>query len=155
MPGRFRREYGSGPLHLVALAASFSLAGYALLQVLDLANGLNFLLWFGAAAIAHDLVLVPLYSLMALIAYRGLGAGPGEPVRVAALNHLRIPAALSGLALLVWFPLILRLSDRYERATALSVEPYLGRWLLLTGVAFALSGLVFAVRVRRLRPPSR
>ncbi len=151
MARRFRYEYGSGPLHLVAIAASFSLAGYALLQVLDQPRSLDVVLWLGAAVVAHDLVLLPLYSLMAAIAYRGLGVARGEPVRVAALNHLRIPAMLSGLAFLVWFPLILRLSDRYERATGLQIEPYLSRWLLLTGVAFAVSGLAFAVRVRRER----
>lgn len=148
---RFRDEYGSGPLHLAVHAAAFALAGYALLQVLDLAEGLNFALWFGAAVVAHDLVLLPLYSLMAAIAYRGLDVARSDPVRIAALNHLRIPALLSGLTLLVWFPLVLRLSERYERATGLSIEPYLGRWLLLTGAAFAASALIFALRVRRLR----
>lgn len=155
MARRFRHEYGSGPLHLVAIAASFALAAYALLQILDQPRALDVVLWLGAAVVAHDLVLLPVYSLMALIAYRGLDVSSAEPVRVAALNHVRLPALLSGLALLVWFPLILGLSDRYERATALSIEPYLGRWLLLTGAAFALSAVLFAVRVRRLRARSR
>jgi hypothetical protein len=149
---RFRYEYGAGPLHLVAITASFSLAGYALLQILDRPQALDFALWFGAAVIAHDLVLLPFYSLLALIAYRGLDVSRGAPTRVAALNHVRIPAMLSGLTLLVWFPLILRLTDRYEATSGLSIEPYLGRWLLLTGVMFALSGIVFAIRVRRAHP---
>jgi hypothetical protein len=148
---RFRELYGSGPLHVVAIVASFSLAAYALLQLLDQPTGLNVALWLGAAVIGHDLVLLPLYSVLAAIAYRGLDVARGEPARVTALNHLRVPAMLSGLALLVWFPLVLRLSDRYERATALSIEPYLGRWLLLTGSLFTLSAVAFAVRVRRLR----
>ena len=155
MARRFRYEYGSGPLHLVAIAASFALAAYALLQVLDQPRALDLVLWLAAAVVAHDLVLLPVYSLMALIAYRGLDVSGGDPVRVAALNHVRLPAMLSGLALLVWFPLILGLSDRYERATGLGIEPYLGRWLLLTGAAFALSAVLFAVRVRRLRARSR
>jgi hypothetical protein len=155
MTRRFRSEYGSGPIHLVAVAASFALAAYALLQVLDQPRALDFVLWFAAAIVAHDLVLLPVYSMMAAIAYRGLQVAGGEPARVAAINHVRVPAMLSGLVLLVWFPLILGLSDRYEGATALSIEPYMGRWLLLTGVAFALSGLLFAVRVRRLRARGR
>jgi hypothetical protein len=155
MGRRFRYEYGSGPLHLVAVTASFSLAGYALIQILDLPRGLDFVLWFAAAVVAHDLVLLPVYSLMAAIAYRALDVSRGEPLRVAAINHLRIPAMLSGLALLVWFPLILGLSDRYERATALGIEPYFGRWLLLTGIAFGLSAIAFALRVRRLRARGR
>jgi hypothetical protein len=155
MVRRFRYEYGSGPLHLTAIGASFALAGYALLQILDQPQALDFVLWLAAAVIAHDVVLLPVYSLMALIAYRGLGVSEGQPVRIAALNHVRLPAMLSGLMLLVWFPLILGLSDRYERATALSIEPYLGRWLLLTGAAFAISAVLFAVRVRRLQAQSR
>jgi hypothetical protein len=155
MARRFRYEYGSGPLHLVAVAASFSLAAYALLQVLDQPRALDLVLWLAAAVVAHDLVLLPVYSLMSAIAYRGLRVSRGAPVRVAAINHVRIPAMLSGLALLVWFPLILGLSDRYERATALSIEPYLERWLLLTSVAFALSAIAFALRVRRLRARDR
>lgn len=155
MARRFRYEYGSGPLHLVAIAASFALAAYALLQILDQPRAFEVVLWLTAAIVAHDLVLLPVYSLMALIAYRGLDVSRGEPVRVAALNHVRLPAMFSGLALLVWFPLVLELSDRYERATALSIEPYAARWLLLTGVAFTVSGVLFAVRVRRLRARTR
>jgi hypothetical protein len=66
------------------------------------------------------------------------------------INYLRVPAGLSGLLLLVWFPLILRRSkDVYEASTGLNPNPYLGRWLLATGVLFAGSALAYALRLRR------
>ena len=53
-------------------------------------------------------------------------------------------AALAG----VFFPLILGLG-RYERATTLSQDVYLGRWLAISGALFAASALLYAVRARR------
>lgn len=152
MAQRFRRQYGSTPLHLAASAASFAVVGWALVQVFDGLHPIDLVLWLIACVLAHDVVLLPLYTLMGTIAYRGLRVEGGAPCRVAALNHLRIPAALSGVLLLIWAPLILGLSERRFRAsTGLSTDVYLGRWLLITGAAFMLSAVAFAVRVRRLR----
>jgi len=154
MARRFQEHYGSRPLHLVAIAASFALAGWALLHVFDGLHPVEVVIWLIAGALAHDLVLLPLYTLMAAIAYRGVRADTGDRARVAALNHLRIPAALSGFLLLLWFPLILGTSEsRFKASTGLTTDAYLGRWLLITGVAFTLSAVAFAVRVRRLRSP--
>ena len=59
-------------------------------------------------------------------------------------------ALLSGFAFVVYFPLILGLDDGpYERATALSQDVYLGRWLLLCGAMFAVSARLYAARARR------
>ena len=67
-----------------------------------------------------------------------------------SVNHVRVPALLSGFAFIVYFPLILGLGDgRYESATTLSQDVYLGRWLLLCGTMFAVSALLYAVRSRR------
>lgn len=152
MARRFRYEYGSGPLHLVAVVASFALAGWGLVQIFDGVHASNVAIWLGGAVMAHDLLVLPLYSLLGVIAYRGLGAASGDPLRVAALNHLRIPAFVSGLLFLVWFPEILRIGEpRFELSTGLSADAYLGRWLLITGALFALSAIDFAVRVRRTR----
>ena len=65
-----------------------------------------------------------------------------------------MPAALSGLLLLVWFPLILRLHTRYHASTTLSPDPYLWRWLAVTGVLFLLSAAAFALRLRTARRPA-
>jgi hypothetical protein len=73
---------------------------------------------------------------------------------VAWINYLRVPAALSGLLLLVWFPLILRLRTRYQASTTLSASPFLWHWLAVTGVLFLASAAALALRVRALRPPA-
>jgi hypothetical protein len=147
-----RRFYGAGPLHLLVALAAFALAGWALAQALDvLASPANFVLWLGGAVVAHDLVLFPLYSLVGRVAEAGVGGGQSR-VRIAALNHLRVPALLSGLAFLVWFPLILGLDpDVFERTSGTSNDIYLERWLLLTAALFVGSALLFAARARHLR----
>jgi hypothetical protein len=141
----FRSSYGDGPLHLLAAIASFSIVAYALIQIVDRPGALSFVLWFGGAIVAHDLVAFPLYSLLDRIA--GRVEGERAP---PAVNYVRVPALLSGLAFVVWFPLILGLSgEAYEAASGLAPDPFLGRWLLLTAALFAGSGLAYAVRSRR------
>jgi hypothetical protein len=149
----FRRVYGAAPLHLLALLASTAVAVYALSRVLDLVGDPNrVVLWIGAAIIAHDLVLFPLYALVGSVAARLIVPEQHRTrLRIAALNHLRVPALLSGLLLLVWFPLIAAKAPRtFMRSTGLDVDVYFGRWLLVTAALFAVSALLFAVRARRL-----
>ncbi|MFJ9697729.1 hypothetical protein [Kitasatospora sp. NPDC101183] len=151
----FARWYGARPLHLLALLASFALTGYAV-ERLVAERPIAVALWFVGAAVAHDLVLLPLYSLAdlsarSLLRSRGRSRAP-EPA-VPWINHLRVPVFLSGLLLLVWFPLILGLSEPYEGATGLSEGVYLGRWLAVTGVLFALSAVLLALRLRRHAGP--
>ena len=59
---RLLRWYGSGPLHLLVLICSFALAAYALVRLFSL-RPLEVAIWFVGAAILHDLILLPLYSL--------------------------------------------------------------------------------------------
>ncbi|MFF0627952.1 hypothetical protein [Streptomyces sp. NPDC004296] len=66
-----------------------------------------------------------------------------------------MPAFLSGVLLLVWFPLIFRLSGPYRGATGLSDDVFLGRWLAITGALFGVSALAFALRLRRMRRAAR
>lgn len=139
-----RRRYGAGPLHLVLLAASFALAGYAGVRLLS-GDWLGVTVWFVGAALVHDLLLVPLYAAADL----ALRRGPGRR-RPASVNYVRVPAFLSGLLLLVWFPLITR-PRRYEPASGLSPDVFLGNWLLTTAALFLLSALWFAVRTLRRR----
>ena len=69
-----------------------------------------------------------------------------------------VPAALSLLLLLVWFPLISgQVTARYASATGLSADRFLARWLLLTAVLFGCSAVLFLLRLRRAtkqRPPA-
>jgi hypothetical protein len=154
MSARFRHAYGAGPLHLVAVLASMAIAGYALSRVFhDVGQPWRVVTWLAGAVLAHDLVLFPLYALIGTIASILLigGAARTSRLRIAALNHLRAPALLSGLLLLVWFPLVAREAPgTYMRATTLSPDVYLNRWLVITAVLFAGSALLFALRARRL-----
>src|ERR1019366_4373644 len=156
--GRLLRWYGASPLHLLAMLACFGLAGYAAVRLVSF-NALGVVVWFLGAVVGHDLLLMPLYSLadrsvMAAIRHR-------EPPLPATgwINYVRVPAALSGLLLLVWFPLILRLRSPYHASTTLSADPYVWHWLAVTGVLFLLSAVACAFRLRREArspaPPAR
>lgn len=139
---RLRALYGTTPLHLIALAASLALTAYAALKIAETSKAGSIALWLVGAAVAHDLVLFPLYTLL------GRLAGQVRPRR--AVNHVRVPALLSGLLLLMFFPLILSLApDTYRSATGLVPTPYLERWLALTAALFLASGLLYALRARR------
>ena len=149
----FRREYGAGPIHLLAVATSIAIAAYALSRVFDLVTDpLRVVLWLAGSIVAHDLVLLPLYALLGAVAGGALVPDARRSrLRIAALNHLRAPALASGLLLLVWFPLIAAEAPRtYMRSTGVDVDVYLDRWLLATAVLFGGSALLFALRVRRL-----
>ena len=169
-----RHWYGANPLHLLALIAAFALAGYAVHAVVAAGQWRGFVEWFAVAIIAHDLLLFPLYSL-ADLSLRGLlprwavrnpvTAGDGGRPRAAVarpapgppvLNYIRIPVMFSLLLLGVFFPLILGLSQGYyHRASGLGTQPYLWRWLAITGVLFAGSAVCYAWRWRRATGQAR
>jgi hypothetical protein len=139
-----RRRYRASPLHLLAHVACFALAGYAIGQLLDARGATNVLVWFVGALVLHDLLLLPFYSALDRLAER---AAPGP-----AVNYLRVPAVLSGVLLLVYLPAILGQGDgSYARVSGLEAEGYARNWLLITGVLFAASALLYAVRGRRRR----
>ena len=72
------------------------------------------------------------------------------------INYVRIPVAFSLLLLLTFFPLILGLSEpEYHRASGLTTQPYLWRWLAVTGVLFAVSAVIYALRWRRAAARAR
>jgi hypothetical protein len=143
-----RERYGDGPLHLLSVLASFSIATYAFIELADQPGSLSFAVWFAGAIIAHDLIAFPLYSTLGLLAGKAATAAGGRGVR--ALNYVRVPALLSALLLVVWFPLIFGFSEgAYEGASGLDGGRFLAQWLLVSGGLFALSGAVYAVRSRR------
>jgi hypothetical protein len=147
--GWFRRVYGASPLHLLALIASFAFAGYAALAWLQVGFG-AILRWFVISLIGADLVLLPLYTLLDWIAFGGeRGRARAARARVSAVPFIRIPALLSGLLALVFAPEILALGRDYRSLTGLGQGVYLGRWLAATAIMFALSGLAYAVALRR------
>ncbi|WP_425839507.1 hypothetical protein [Streptomyces fractus] len=147
-----RVPFGS-PLQLLLLLCSFALAGYAGVRLLA-DDWFGVALWFVGAALVHDLALVPLYAGVDRLLVRGFAAAG----RREWVGHVRVPAALSGLLLLVWFPLISgSVNERFRSATARSADVYLGHWLLVTAALFAGSALLLGVRVRsaaKQRPPT-
>lgn len=149
---RFRDEYGDGPLHLLAVIASFAIATYAFLEIAGGREPLNFAVWFVFAIVAHDLIAFPLYSALGLLAGRVLRERSEPKTGPGALNYVRVPALMSALVLVVWFPLILGFGEaEFVETTGLDTDPYLGRWLALTGVLFGVSAVLYALRLRRER----
>ncbi|MFJ3908295.1 hypothetical protein [Streptomyces vinaceus] len=146
-PTAFRRRYGASPLHLLLVLASFALAVYAGLRLFQ-GDTLGVAVWFVGAALLHDLVLLPLYSVTdrAVQALFPQGPDGGRPLPRVSVNHVRVPAFVSGVLLLVWWPLVLRRVEHYTAATALPADGFLGRWLLITATLFAASAVVLVVR---------
>jgi peroxiredoxin len=136
------------------MIGSFALAGYAAAELLR-KNPVGILVWLVAAVIGHDLLLMPLYTLadrsvVAVFRHRPLNlpAGPW-------INYLRVPAVLSGVLLLIWFPLIFRLPAHFPVSTTLPLDPYLWHWLAVTGALFLLSATALALRLGAARRRAR
>ena len=137
-----RARYGASPLHLLAHLAVLPLVAWALLQVVDRPDATRILLWLALSAVVHDLVLLPFYGALDRAEQRAV---PGP-----AVNFVRVPALLSGLLLLVFFPAISgRGEPSFERVSGLTYDGYLGRWLLITAALFAVSGAIYLVRGSR------
>jgi hypothetical protein len=150
---RLARWYGANPLHLLALLGCFALAGYAAARLVS-SHPLAVAVWFVGAVVGHDLVLMPLYSLADRSALAAIRHRAPRLPAVPWINYLRVPAGLSGLLLLVWFPLILRLHTDYQASTTLSPDPFLWHWLAVTGALFLLSAAMLALRLRRTPHPA-
>jgi hypothetical protein len=112
--------------------------------------------WFAAAIVIHDLILLPLYSLLDRIAFTRLRRRTQRARRIAQPGtidptpYLRIPTILCGLLLAVFFPVIFGLGSQTElSASGIAERGYLARWLLATGVMFAVSGVAYAIAVSR------
>jgi hypothetical protein len=148
---RLPRLVIGSPFQLLLLVCSFALAAYAGVQLLA-GDWFGVALWFVGAALLHDLVLLPLYAAVDRVLVKGAGR------RREQVAYVRVPAALSGLLLLVWFPLISgQVADRYALATGLSADGFLARWLLVTAALFGGSAVLFVLRLRRAtkhRPPA-
>ena len=137
-----RARYGASPLHLLAHLIVLPLVAWALLQVLDRPDAPRILLWLALSAVVHDLVLLPFYSALDRAGQR---AAPRP-----AINHVRVPALISGLLLLVFLPVISGKGEpSFTRVSGLTYDGYLARWLLITAALFALSGAAYLLRGSR------
>ncbi|MFI6784861.1 hypothetical protein [Micromonospora sp. NPDC050276] len=170
---RFQAAYGSSLQHLVVMIACFSLTGWVALRLSEEATAGRMLLWFVGAAVAHDLILFPIYAsadrlLRGALRHSGPADGDGLPPAVhhrmparagqpplrrpSPLNHIRVPALAAGLLFLVYLPGILRQGrETYLAATGQNQQPYLARWLAITATLFLVSGVWYLVRQIRWR----
>ena len=136
-----RARYGSSPLHLLAHLAALALAAWALLQALQLGGWERIVLWLAGAVVLHDLVLWPAYTTLDRLARRGRPAGWE--------NYVRVPAGISLLLLLVFFPVICGKGERaYARVSGESWDGYAERWLLVSAALFVAAGALYLARSR-------
>lgn len=149
----FRRRYGASPLHLVAHLVGFAIVAFALDRIFSGGDVKELLLWYLGFAIVHDFIFVPTYTgldrlFRATSARLPLRTHPDLPV----INHVRAPAMISALLLIIYLPLIARRSDgTYFALSGHHLAHYLRNWVLVTTVLFLGSGLIYAARVLRAR----
>lgn len=148
----FRATYGSHPFHLLLLLVAAAFAGYAVWHWLEAPTPVRLIVWFATAVVGHDLIAFPLYSgLNQLLMRLVVGKDPGPVIsrwRRAAINHVRAPVIASILLLIMWYPIILKRSDAaYFRASGQHQDRGLANWLLVAGILFAASLVVFLGRL--------
>jgi len=152
---RFRVLYGAGPLNLLVLLFCFAIAGVAVMGWFQRPKDVETVIeWFIASVLLHDLLFVPVYTVLDRIALswvRRLGGRPRTVLGVVnATPYLRIPAILSGLLLLVFFPVIFGFGSQSELdASGIAESGYLARWLIASGVLFAVSGVTWGATLAR------
>jgi len=146
-----RRRYGAHPGHLLLVLVCFAIAAEALNRMLHADYGTPGAVarWLIGGAALHDGLLVPLYvGLDALL----VAVWRRHPGRVAWINHVRVPAGISLVLLLVYAGEILRRNTvQFDYSTGRSDAVYLPHWLFLTAVLFGASALILVGRVVRDR----
>ena len=145
----FRRGYGASPLHLLLHAVWALAVGWALLKLADVNPLLYLLAWFVGAIVLHDFVLLPVYGALDRVAGVSLVGKQLPGVRLpGAVNHVRVPTLLSGLLLLVYFPIITgRGEPVFARVSGDGYDTsYFERWLLFSLALFGASAILYGVR---------
>ncbi|MFD2765308.1 hypothetical protein [Micromonospora eburnea] len=147
LAARFRSAYGAPLGHLLLLVGAFAVTGWVALRLAAEPAAGRMLIWFVGAAIAHDLVLFPVYGLADAVLRHAPGTRVVPSVGPSPLNHVRVPALASGLLFLVFLPGILRLdAPAYLAASGQDQRPFLVRWLLATAALFLASAVGYALR---------
>jgi hypothetical protein len=136
---------------LLAHLALLPVCVWALAQVFSVSSAkaaMGVAIWLVAAAVLHDLLLVPLYSGLDRLAQLAL--------RGARVNYVRVPAGLSLLLLGVfWGTIGGKGEGAYHAVSGRSFDGYGPRWLLVTTALFGASGVTYLARrasARRRRP---
>lgn len=156
----WRYLYGEHPLHLLVLVASFALTGYVVSELVPDPSAWWILVWFLGAVVAHDLVLYPLYALadqpLVIARWARRRVLPRHGVRVPATNHVRLPALGAGVLGLIYLPTIAgRGGETFAFAAGHGLAGQYENWLLVTGVLFGVSAVLYALRLGRSLVGSR
>ena len=149
----FRRIYGSHPLHLLTLVAGFALLGYVVATIKPAA------LWNPEHVVAVDRGVVrrrdhrPRPRVVPdLRAGRPVAARhrcPTSAGLAGARPQLRPGACPRGGADPSRFlpGIIEQGAPTFRAATGLTQDVFLGRWLLLTAAMFAISAVIYVIRL--------
>jgi len=140
-------------LHLLAHLVGLAIAAFAVDRIFSGGDVKELLVLYLAFVIAHDLVFVPAYTGLDRVCRAAVARLP-RPIRGGppVINHVRAPAVISGLLLIIYLPLISRRNEGwYFELSGHYLTRYLGNWLLITAVLFLASGLIYATRVARAR----
>jgi len=149
----FRRWYGARPLHLLAHLFGFAIVAFALDRTFSGGDTKELLVWYLGFAIAHDLVFVPAYTGADRLVRATIARLPRPArTRVPLINHIRAPAMISALLLIIYFPLISgQNASWYFDLSGHQLTHYLRNWFLITVVLFLGSALIYVARVVRVR----
>jgi hypothetical protein len=149
----FRHLYGARPQHLVWHLVAFGIAAFAFAQIFSGGGAGALVFWLVALVVGHDLIFVPAYVGADRVFRRTIARFSRPTARgVPLINHIRAPALISGLLLIIYLPLISGRSDlAYFRLSGHHLTDYLRNWLLITATLFLGSGLIYALRVGRAR----
>jgi hypothetical protein len=142
--------YGGPVWTLPVLIGCFAVTGYVVDKLINRPMAVRIIAWFAAAAILHDFVLFPAYSLIDR-AITAVGREPNSG-RSPVINYIRVPAGLSLLTLLIYLPTILgRGAGAFHAASGLGRVDVFVRWALLSLGFFAVSGAVYLFRLLLFR----
>ena len=148
-----RKRYGAHPVHLLLMLACFAITAYALARIKDQGELAVTVVIFTAALVLHDFVGWPIYTWVDRVAQR-ISGRPSSRRRpeVPWINYLRVPAFISGILLIIAFPLIAQMKHSYYAAVSgVSETAYLTHWLLVTAVLFAVSAVLYSIRLAMAR----
>jgi hypothetical protein len=148
--GHFRSRYGASPLHLAGHLVVFAIAFFAIDRMATGSGLAEVIALYIGFVIAHDLIFLPAYSGLDRATRVTLARlPPRRRGSVPAINHIRAPALISGLLLIIYAPFISGKADSgYFQLSGHHITGYLRNWVLISAVLFLGSGIIYAFRAR-------
>jgi hypothetical protein len=145
----FRHRYGARPLHLAGHLVALAIAAFAIDRIFRAGGILQVLVLYLGFVIAHDLIFVPLYTVLDRLMRRVLlPVSTSRRLGIPVINHVRVPLVISALLLLIYGPLIFGFSEsNYYALSGHQLEHYVRNWLAITAALLLGSGLIYAARV--------